>query len=83
MEDYIILMETTTKDSGKMIKLMAMESMSQQLEENTKDIGEKIRDTGKESRLGPMEQSFKVTTNSTKKQVMVNSFTSMEIHMLE
>lgn len=68
-------------DSGRMIKLMAMVSMSLLMEVGMKGIGKMISAMGKGNKLGKMELHLKDFINSMKRMVMVSFFIAMGIHM--
>ena len=81
--DYIIQMETTTKEISKIMWHTDTESIFQSLEGSIKDTGKKISAMEKESKPGLMEPSSRANMNIIKNQVTESSSTSMVIPILD
>ena len=64
--------ETSTKDNGKMTRLMAMEHTHMQMGPDILETGETISNTVWEEKLGQMERYMKACTLKERKMGMEN-----------
>ena len=72
MENYIMLMETFTKESGLMIKLIVLGHTLMQMELNTLGSGKMTNNMDKDLKRGLMEQFMMDNILKEKKTVVGN-----------